>query len=202
MSVVAAIKDNDRVYIACDSQASTNYTKRTLTNKNNYKIFKPKDDPDIIIGMVGDLRDLNIVYCIESFIDELTKLKDEVDFRYIVKEVVPKLIYNFRENNRIRKPQMGELEYYFNGQIIFIYKNTIYCIDSYGSVTEVDDYCAIGSGANFTMGYLNESKNNIHEGKQESLIKAIKSACKSDLYVNYPIIVKNTYDDSTIIIGE
>ena len=39
MSVVVAIKKNDRIYMGADSQVSYGGTRSTLSNPNNYKIW-------------------------------------------------------------------------------------------------------------------------------------------------------------------
>ena len=76
MSVVVAIKDDDRVWMACDSQVSHGWsTKATLTNPNNYKIVRPEKDKQTLVWVVGDLKLQNIIKVQDEFVDELTRLK-------------------------------------------------------------------------------------------------------------------------------
>ncbi len=195
MSVVVAIKDKDKVWVGCDSQFSYGYAKGTLSNKNNYKIFKPSNESDVIIGLCGYVRDANILSCVDEYIEEITKLKDEVNFKYIVTKVVPKIFNILKENKRIieKKDELEEM----GSELIFVYRDGIYQINSDGCVIEIDDYVAIGSGARVAMGYLNQHSDN----PKDAVAKAIKSTCTTDLYVNYPIILMNTKDDKIEIIN-
>lgn len=195
MSVVVAIKDKDKVIVGCDSQVTRGYSKKTLSNMNNFKIFKPTREGDIIIGVCGDLRDRDILYCVDEYIDELTRLKDTVNYKYIATRVVPHIFQILKHNGRVvsKEDEISHLEV----ELIFVYKNQIYTISSWGTVMEIDDYCAIGSGADFAIGYLNESPK---KDVRQDIIKSIKSACKNDLYVNYPIIIMNSEDNIIDII--
>jgi len=195
MSVIVAIKNGDHVIVGCDSQVTAGYCKKTLTNKNNYKIFKPVKDKDLIIGVCGSLRDRDILFCIDEYIEEIVKLKNEVNYKYIVTNIVPGIFEILSNNKRILdikdKLKIMEIEF------VFIYKNQIYKVANNGCVIEIDDYCAIGSGSDYAIGYLNEcDKTDI----KEALIKSIKSSCKNDLHVNYPIIVMNSENDDIEII--
>lgn len=198
MSVVVAVKDKETnsVWVGCDSQASCGNLKRILTNKSNYKIFKPNKDDNLIIGVVGILRDANILYCVDNYIDELTMLKNEVDFKYVVTKIVPKLQSILKENKIISEKDgiIGDM----NNQIILAYKDKIFEICNDFCVVEHDECSVIGSGFEFSLGSLSENKNISYK---EQVINAIKASCKHDLYVNHPIILMNTMTDDTIIIN-
>lgn len=197
MSVVVAIKDGDKVWMACDSQVSMGWsTKKTLTNPNNYKICRPEKDKNTLIGVVGDLKLQNIIRVQDEFVDELTRFKNEFNFKYVVNTIVPKIFKLSHENQLVEKVKDQPI-FYFNGGLTFAHKDKLYLINSDGCVTEVDDYCADGSGFRFAVGYLNQ---NTDETKKDAIIKAVKSSCESDMFVNYPIIVMNTMDEEVIII--
>ena len=61
MSVVVAIKQDDKIYIGADSQTTRGGTRTTLKNPNNYKIWKVRGVDNCLIGHVGNLRDANVV---------------------------------------------------------------------------------------------------------------------------------------------
>ena len=61
MSVIIAIKENNIVYLAADSQVSYGASKATLTNPNNYKIWKTKGLEHSLMCHVGSCRELGIV---------------------------------------------------------------------------------------------------------------------------------------------
>lgn len=87
MSVVVALKHDSVIYMGCDSQVSDSRSKFTLSNPNNYKIWKLKGFEDYcIFGGVGSLRDINIMRISGDLVDELTILKDNVNFEYVVEK--------------------------------------------------------------------------------------------------------------------
>ena len=49
MSVVVAIKENGKVTIGADSQCTRGGTRRTLSNPNNYKVWRVLDAENCIM---------------------------------------------------------------------------------------------------------------------------------------------------------
>lgn len=194
MSVVVAIKDNDKIWVGCDSQVTAGYTKSTL--KSQMKIWRVSDDDELIMGLVGDLRDANILSTAEEWIEELPKLKNEVNFKYIVRKIVPRI---FRELNTFGRMRQKDNIQSIESGVIFAYKDNAFQIDSDGCVNEIDDVLIMGSGNRLCLGAWNRLKDKDVPAK-DKLIEVIKSACESDLYVNYPIIIMNTKDKEVEII--
>lgn len=196
MSVVVAIKDEDKVWMACDSQITAGHTKETLSNPNNYKIIKLTKEPSTLIGVVGEAIATNAIKIQDEMIDELTKLKGDFNFKYVVEKIVPKLMslgiqYRFSYKNK-------DSDYYFmSSSFVFAHKDKLFTIDGYGYVIEIDNYCANGSGFRPALGYLEQCSD---ENKKDAIIKAVKASIAIDNYVDYPIIVMNTKDDEVIII--
>lgn len=195
MSVVVAIKDEDKVWMACDSQSTRGGSKRTLSNPSNYKIYRPSKEKETLIATVGLTKFSNALATQDEFIDELTKLKNEFGFKYMVTNIVPKLFSIGKQYMLVKKVEGQEI-YNLENDFLFAYKDKLFTINS-GCVFEIEDYDAIGSGFELALGYLHNAE---EKDKKEMIIKAIKSAIKTDNYVNYPIIVMNTKDDEVIII--
>jgi ATP-dependent protease HslVU (ClpYQ) peptidase subunit len=84
-------------------------------------------------------------------------------------------------------------------QVLLAYKDLIFEIEGNGGVIQCNEYSILGSGEANSIGYMNMVKS---EDKKQMVIDAIKSSCKSNLYVNLPIVVMNTEDDSVEIITE
>lgn len=196
MSVVVAIKDKDCVWVGCDSQVSYGYTKSTL--ELNKKIWKPEKENDVVMGVVGDVRDLNLLSTEESWIDELTNLKNEVNFKYIVRNLVPNIFKLFGKFGRLKTDRGIES---INSNIIFASKDKLFSINGDGSVLESSDIVADGSGYRLCLGAWNSLKNK-NVPIKDKLIEVIKSACESDLYVNYPIIIMNTKNNDVEVISK
>lgn len=194
MSVVVAIKDGDKILMGCDSQVTLGSTKYTL--KSPMKIWKLEDDKEIVMGLVGDVRDANILSTATGWIGELVKLKNEVNFKYIVRNVVPKI---FKELDDFGRVQTKDGIQSIKSNIIFAHKDKAYSIYSDGCVLEMDEIIADGSGYSLCLGAWNELRDKDIPIK-EKLVQVIKSACESDLYVNYPIVIMNTKDDEIDVI--
>ena len=61
MSVVVAIKENGKVMIGADSQCTRGGTRRTLSNPNNYKVWRVLDAENCLLAHVGLVREANII---------------------------------------------------------------------------------------------------------------------------------------------
>ena len=75
---------------------------------------------------------------------------------------------------------------------LFAFKDKLFIIGFDGSVIEVDDYIAIGSGESESIGSLLTT--NSDEDPETRIIKAIKASAAHDIYVDYPIVLSNTKD--------
>ena len=69
MSVVVAIKENGRVYLGCDSQATKGGTRTTLKNPNNYNIWNVLGVEACAMGHVGFVREA----CVVRLLDDLVR---------------------------------------------------------------------------------------------------------------------------------
>ena len=196
MSVVVAIKDNDRVWVGCDSQITRgDWSKEEL--KGYHKIWKPSDDSQIVMGGVGYPRDINILSTTTEWVDELTKLKNSVDLKYIIRSVVPKA---FKELEDLGRLQNKDGIKSMKSSFLFAYKDQVYEISVDGCVICHDDIAAIGSGYVECLGAWDIVKNAQMTAK-EKLIHILRASCQINLYVNYPIIIMNSLDGEVETIG-
>lgn len=196
MSVVVAIRNNDHVLVGCDSQL-TCYGSTKLKKMGQCKMWKPDDDRNIVMGITGTLRDVNILSIAEEWVDELTGLKDDLNLKYVIKNVVPKIFKELESYGRL------EIE---NGikstrsNVTFAYKNKAFQIGRDGSVMEMDELIADGSGYQFCYGAW-EALMDQDMPVKKKLIKIIKASCEKNVFVNYPIIIMNTKNDEIDVVG-
>jgi ATP-dependent protease HslVU (ClpYQ) peptidase subunit len=196
MSVVVALKHDGVIYMGCDSQVSDSRSKYTLSNPNNYKIWKLKGFEDYcIFGGVGSLRDINIMRVSGDLVDELAILKDNVNFEYVVEKLVSNIFGLLDRYSRLKKSD-DEFKL-MSSSYVFSYKSSLFEIAFDGSVLEVDEYTAIGSGSDIALGSLNTTYS---LEPIERIILAIESSCKTNLYVNYPIVITNSKSKELILI--
>jgi ATP-dependent protease HslVU (ClpYQ) peptidase subunit len=190
MSVVVAIKKDGIIYMGADSQVSRGGTRTTLSNPNNYKIWALRDVDNCLMGAVGTLRANNIIKVADDLIPEIVDIKQAVSFRFVVKHLVPRMFDELDEYKVLTKDNDDTV--HMDASFLLAYHDRLYSIDRYGSVIEVDDFCAIGSGANEALGSLLST---IDEKDPVERIKtAIKASAAHDLYVDYPIVISNTED--------
>lgn len=133
-------KQNNMYYIAGDSAITlSEYTKNTLSNN---KVFRAKDHPEILVGIVGDFKYVGLFTnspIFDGYDPNFTK-QDEQAFMV---DVVSRRIYKcIRDDERFNlnneKPQF---------QMLVVTKNAIYDFDNDFSVaTYTDPWASIGSG--------------------------------------------------------
>ena len=186
MSVVVAIKENGRITIGADSQCTRGGTRRTLSNPNNYKVWRVLGTENCLMAHVGVVREANVIRVAYDLVPEMTQIKDGVDFSFVVKRLVPRM---FDELEDYRAMKKGEDAPKFESSFLFAYKDKLYYISRNATVIEIDDYVAIGSGECEAIGSLLSTEG---EPCEERIKKAIKASAASDIYVDYPIITADT----------
>lgn len=196
MSVVVAIKKDNKVYIGADSQVTRGGTRATLKNPNNYKIWKVKNVDNCLMAHVGVVRDANVVRLMDNLVTEYNVFKNHVDYEFVVKKVVPDIFSELKEYGYLKDDKYVEQ---MDSKYLFVFRDQLYVINNDGCVLEVDDYIAIGSGEDQAIGSLLSTEG---EKPEVRIIKAIKSSAASDIYVDYPIILTDSEKTEFEIISE
>ena len=197
MSVVVAIKTQDNVFMGCDSQVTRGGCRMNLTNKNNFKVWKVNGVDNCIIGSVGNLRDACVVRIMHGLISDIEVFRDQIDFSFVVSRIVPRIIEELKYYGYVKNDS------YFTGldsRFLFAYKDMLFLINNDGSVVEIDECIAIGSGENEAIGSLITTKDD--EDTSGRIIKAIMSSAAHDIYVDYPIVITNTQDTEFVVLNE
>ena len=186
MSVVVAIKENGKVMIGADSQCTRGGTRRTLSNPNNYKVWRVLDAENCLLAHVGLVREANIIRVARELVPEMAQIKNKIDFSFVVQHLVPRMFAELEEYRAIKKSD-GPLE--FDSSFLFAYKDKLFYISGNATVIEIDDYVAIVSGECEAIGSLLSTEG---EPSEERIKKAIKASAASDIYVDYPIVITDT----------
>lgn len=188
MSVVIAIKENGVTYMAADTQISFGDSKRHLKSDSLQKVWAVTDTPHCIMGGVGLTRDLNLIrYCTSELIPEASVLKDEINVGTIMLNTVPAIFESIRNYTQLVTGCDKDIP--INSEFVLAYKDKIFDIAPDGTVEEVEDYIAIGSGADAALGSL---KHTTDEPVYDRLIKALDAASESNLYVSEPYVCMDT----------
>lgn len=196
MSVVVAIKENGKIFIGADSQCTRGGTRRTLSNPNNYKVWKVNDAEHCIMAHVGLAREANVIRVARDLVPEMRQIKDTVDFEFVVTRLVPRMIDELEENRILRKDDGLPT---FESSFLFAYKDKLFYITKNGTVFEIDDCCAIGSGECEALGSLLSTEG---EPCEERIKKAIRASAANDIYVDYPIVITDTESGEFKVIYE
>jgi ATP-dependent protease HslVU (ClpYQ) peptidase subunit len=197
MSVVVAIKHKGKVFIGADSQVTKGGTRQTMSNRSNYKIWHIESADHAILGSVGSLREMNLIKTESNLIDEITLIKKNINYRYVVREFTQRIFQILERYGLIQKDEDGTT--HLNNSYLFAYEDQLYYIGKDMAVIEIDEYAAIGSGANEAIGSLLSTDTLQPE---ERLMIAIKASATNDIYVDYPIIIANTEDRNFKVIAD
>ena len=190
MSVVIAIKENGVTYMAADTQVSFGDSKRHLKSDSLQKVWAVADIPHCIMGGVGLARDLNLIrYCTSELIPEASVLKNEINVGTIMLNTVPVIFESIRNYTQLVTGCDKDIP--ISSEFVLAYKDKVFDIAPDGTVEEIEDYIAIGSGADAALGSL---KHTIDEPVYDRLIKALDAAAESNLYVSEPYVYIDTED--------
>ena len=196
MSVVVAIKENGKVYIGADSQVTKGGTRTTLKNENNYKVWRVIGAPNCLMAHVGNLRDANVVRLMPELVTEYNIYRNHISFDFVVKKVVPDIVEELTNSGFLKDGKNAD---FMESSFLFAYKDQLYMINTDRAVIEIEDYVAIGSGADQAIGSLLSTEG---QNPRERIVKAIKSSAASDIYVDYPIILTDTEEGEFEVVTE
>lgn len=193
MSVVVAIKYDKGMLLGADRQISSDH----LASGEAQKVYKSQYS-NTAWGSVGCLRILDLISC---NVDDLMSYKDildkvELDKQYVVNVVVPKIFIKLKEYNQA---YLENNLLSIDNQFLICDYDSIFKIDTDGSVIEFGKYYAIGSGYELVLGNL-ESSYMEHidlDTAVDLLIDSIRKSCKNELYINSNIDIINITKDKT-----
>jgi ATP-dependent protease HslVU (ClpYQ) peptidase subunit len=183
-------KEKDCIYIGADSLGSNWSSQAQYKNR---KVFKAKDNLNVLMAICGDYKLQNILSTEDGLIQEIKHLKNEVNIEHIFKHTATKIMSLARDYRcTTYKDGYENLE----GHIIFAYKNQLYLINSSGQVLEPEDeYLVGGSGGDFAIGVLSQNKD---KSTVDRIKEALEAAEKHGCGVKRPFYIMNTKDDEVV----
>lgn len=194
MSVVVAKKIEDGFVIGADSMC----TRGGQVREGAIKIFRCKQNEDIIIGVVGCLRDANILMAAEDLFNNSALRRDALDFDNMVTQTIPNLKELLKKDGRLLKSEEGEV---MSSNILIAYKDKCYVIGGDFSLTQVEDFYSIGAPELMADGCYEMTKLCEINIDDEKLVEnIIRTTIKKTIYVDYPIRIFNTKNKGCKII--
>lgn len=178
MSVIVAIKDNNRVVVGVDVRMSISDT-YVDSYQRRPKAFHINQKKDIIVGGAGNIGMVDVFKQIISEYQEKDLYK--IDRSFIVKYIIPTLVVSIREYNMLDNE--GRLD----GVILLAIKDKAFFINSNFTVDEVVKYQADGSGRDAVLGslYTTSKMNMTPEDKIKLAIEAAGSCINTVSKVSY-----------------
>ena len=186
MSLVVAIKDRDRIILGADKQIS-------LGNNlfhNSTKIWAVEELPGAIMGGVGLARASQIVQYSRIIDKNFLNDFDSLDTDYIVNVLTTNIAAALKENGVVVDKAPDSECLMMPNAFIFAYRDKAWMILNDFSVTEIDDYLAIGSGADVARGVLFTTRSN--NNPFDRIVTCIDAAHDSTLYVDNGLDILST----------
>lgn len=175
MSLVIAIKDKNRIVLGADKQVSTGGSKEHTSTK----IWPVAELPGAIMGSVGSARASQIIQY-ANIIDKNMITKD-VDTDFIICSLAPTIAGGLKANGINTEIKDDDLCTMLPNSFIFAYGDKAWLIWNDLSVSELDEYFAIGSGSDVAKGALFATKK---QNPFERIVTAIDAAAETTLFVD------------------
>lgn len=186
MSLVVAIKDRNRIVLGADKQIS-------LGNNlfhNSTKIWAVEELPGAIMGGVGLARASQIVQYSRIIDKNFLKDSNSLDTDYIVNVLTTNIAAVLKENGVTVDKAVDSDCLMMPNAFIFAYQDKAWMILNDFSVTEIEDYLAIGSGADVARGCLFTTMANTNPF--DRIVTCIDAAHDSTLYVDNGLDILST----------
>ena len=180
MSLVIAIRNKDRIVLGSDKQTSTGVTKdHTAT-----KIWEVQDLPGAIMGGVGSCRVSQVIQY--SNIVDLNDVRENgIDITYVINSLVPYIVGTLKSHgvncNLKTKELDGDESTFIPNTFLFAYEDRAWMIWNDLSVTELQDYLAIGSGSDVANGALFATP---EKNPFTRIVTSIDAAAETTLFVD------------------
>ena len=188
MSVIVAKKTKNGFILAGDSQCTIGTQRATVT-----KIFKASKEDDMFIGVVGRLRDANIVMTLNGILDPNAIRRGNLNLESIVSHTVPLLQKTMKEYGTL-VVENGQI--CWDSCIILVYKDKAFEISNDFSVREITDFAAIGAPQDFAYGahaILKKYSSKLSKLSDFDIVKEImKMTIEETIHVFYPIWIVDT----------
>ena len=194
MSLVIAIKEKDRIVLGADKQSSAGGTK----DHTNTKIWRLDELPGAVMGSVGSARASQIIQY-ANIIDK-NLLGKELDTEFIVRVLAPTIAGGLKANGIVVDSSDGAKCDLMPNAFIFAYKDKAWTIWHDLSVSEIDEYFAIGSGSEVARGALFATPD---RDPFERIVTGIEAAAESTLYVDNGIdlLATEVFEEDAPLIG-
>jgi ATP-dependent protease HslVU (ClpYQ) peptidase subunit len=179
-------------WIGADSLGSSSAHKATYLSP---KVFKNILFKNVLMGATGSFRHIDLLKYSENLFDELDLYKEtELDHKYIVTKLIPKVITLFQDNIK------DEADASKGTNIIVCSPKSVFEVQSDYSVLEPSfGFCSVGSGMQYALGSLYSTKD-LDTPVPRKIEVALESAEQCGCGVQRPFTILNTKNEDVITI--
>lgn len=186
MSLVIALKHKNRIILAADKQTSVGDYKI----HNTTKIWEVEELPGAIMGSVGLARASQVIQYAGVIDKNVLSSPDSINTEFVVSSLAPTIAATLKGNGITVEAEAGSGCVTMSNAFIFAYRDRAWMILSDFSVTEIDEYLAIGSGSDVARGVLFATKGQSNPFAR--LVTCIDAATESTLYVDDGVDILST----------
>lgn len=157
MSLVVAIKDQDRFIIGADKQVT--YGASYQTSHTGTKVWLVNSYKGAVMAAVGDARTNQVIRYADIMVDRNRLPETGFDEKYVSDVIVSMIAENLKQAgiDTMVTDELGKDIMSFESQFLFAYGDKCWKIDPNGYVTEVNDFIAIGCAQDVAVGSLMEN---------------------------------------------
>ena len=149
MSVLVAIKGKDKVVVGVDTRMTSGCDTFIDSYKHRPKALHINKEKTVIVGGVGNIALVDLFCTImEHHVDAINK----IDRRYIVKFIIPELVVCVRDYELMCTSSKNPG--FMDGALFLGIKDKGFVIEGNGTVMELVDHTAMGSGEEAAFGSL------------------------------------------------
>ncbi len=195
MSLVVAIKHKNRFILGADKQASGWNNKQHTATKVWYAEYK-----NCCIGSVGLARAAQVIQYIKGLLDAAGFGKDQLDEDFIHLQL-PRTLYETLKMHGVITEDSGH-PFFLPNDFFIAYKDRCWQVCQDLSVSEVEEYEAIGSGADIALGVIETALMYGEKNPFKIITTAIDIAAEKTLYVDHEIDFAVTNPDKNDIISQ
>lgn len=177
MSVIVAIKNDDVIYMGCDTQTTIGKDKENNLQELTFKINKLQNG--MLVGTCGSVAAYQSV-CDDESIFEIEN--DELTKKVIVNNIIPKI------KAKLKGIEGDTSENEMPITIIIAYKDKLFEVMCDYLVVGIEDYCSKGSGGGYTFSSLA----NIELSIRERILNGLRTSAKYCASVSKPFVLIDT----------
>lgn len=195
MSLVIAIKDKNRFILGADKQVSQWNNKDHSATKVWYSEYE-----GCCIGSVGYARASQIIQYIKGLLDSAGFGKENLDDAFIHLQL-PRTLYETLKAHGIIVDDPTQ-PFSLPNEFFIAYKDRCWKISQDLTVTEIEDYDAIGSGQDVALGVIETSHMYNEKNPYRIITNAIDVAAEKTLYVDHEIEFVETASDKKDVLNK